>query len=148
MLRLRPVMSRHRLPQPYRTLLTVGFLMPVPVLLITILAGKGFTPAVFDLRLLLPLLLMSVPAVFIWREGVDVHPNGLTARIHVPGRYHAFADLRGWRLEDYPEGIILRVWDQHEHALSIHAAHLTQLPALLMALEHHLNPTNGYYERN
>jgi hypothetical protein len=137
-MRLRPVISRHRLRQPYRTLLTVGFLMPGPLLLLTILLGKGLTLALLDPRLLLPLLVMSFPALLVWHQGVDLHPKGLTARIHVP-HYHAFADLRGWRLEDHPEGIVLTVWDQHEHTLAVHAAHLTQLPALLIALERHLD---------
>lgn len=135
----RHILSRHRLRQPYRSLLVGLFLLPVPVLLLGLLIGNGMTPALFDPRLLLPLLVMLIPAVYVWREGIDTHPDGLTARIHWP-RYYAYAELRGWRLEDHPEGIILTIWDRQRQVLAVHAAHLTRLPMLLSALEKNVSP--------
>lgn len=135
----RRILSRHRLRQPYRGLLAGLFLLPVPLLLLGLIIGRGMTPGLIDPRLLLPLLVMGIPAAYVWREGIDTHPDGLTARIHWP-RYYAYADLRGWRLENHPEGIILMIWDRQRRVFAVHAAHLTRLPQLLALLENHVSP--------
>lgn len=133
------VLSRHRLRQPYRVLLVALWLAPVGLLVAAVVIGKGMTPALFDPRLLLLLALMAVPALYVWQEGVDARRGGLTVRIQVP-RFYAYTDLGGWHLAERPEGHILTVWDRdRSQVLAYHAAHLTNLPRLLHALETHLH---------
>jgi len=104
------------------------------------LIGNGVSLALLDPRLIVPLLLMLLPACYVWQEGIDAHPNGITARMHVP-RYHAYADLAAWHIDDRPEGHILTVWDtQQRKVIALHAAHLTDLPLLLNWLEAHVDP--------
>lgn len=130
-----PILSRHRLPQPYRASLAALWLTPLALLTLTLVVSRGITLALFDPRLLLPLLAMALPALYVWREGVDVLPSGIIARVFVP-RYYAYACLESWRCE--PESA-LRVWDrQHQVVLECRPAHLTDLPVLLAALEDNL----------
>jgi hypothetical protein len=134
-----PVISRHRLRQPYRLLLVGLWLLPILVFTVGLLIGHGATLKVFDPRLLLPLLLMAFPALYVWQEGIDAHVGGITARMYVP-RYYAFDDLAGWRIENHRAGHILTVWNkQQRRVIAYHAAHLTRLPQLLAQLEAHLD---------
>ena len=52
------VISRHRLPRPYRISLTVLWLTPIVLFLLTLVFSHGLTPALFDPRLLIPFLLI------------------------------------------------------------------------------------------
>lgn len=129
------VLSRHRLPQPYRVALAVLWLTPPALLTLTLLVGHGATFNLLDLRFLLPVLLMVFPALYIWQEGVDVLHEGLRARIHVP-RYYAYDRLGAWQIKAYRDTRLLIVWDCHQRkVLECHAGHLTDLPSLLNALQ-------------
>jgi len=121
------VYSRHRLPPPYRVLLTVTWVVPVILLLTAASIANRVT--VLDVRAL-PLLILLLPAVYSWREGVDVRDDGIVRRIHIPAliRYDA---IHGWT----HERDLLIVWDeQGEKLLECHAAHLTDFPRLTAAL--------------
>ncbi|MBC7871475.1 MAG: hypothetical protein H7Y09_11605 [Chitinophagaceae bacterium] len=133
-----PTLSRHRLPHPYRTLLTVFWMLPIGLLLITSFVGSGAVFALFDPRFWGILGLMGVPAWYIWQEGVDVLPEGLRIRVYVP-RYHAYDELTGWRLMRRQQETILTIWDEAQYkVLECHATHLSNLPMLLTALREHL----------
>ncbi|GAB4512199.1 MAG: hypothetical protein OHK0046_11350 [Anaerolineae bacterium] len=135
-------MSRHRLPSPYRYLLVGLWLAPALLLLIGIFLGRGMSLAFFDPRLLLPVALMALPALYIWQEGVDVLPHGIRRRVHLP-RTYTYDELSRWYLgeEVLPRmtARVLIIWDQDEaRVISTHAAHLTNLPVLVAALSTHL----------
>ena len=137
---MRPILSRHRLRQPYRAVIVGLWILPVPLLLLAILIGNGVSLVLLDPRLWLPLAVMLLPAFYVWQEGVDAHPEGITARVFVPS-YHAYDDLTHWHMDDRPEGHILTVWDRDRRkVISLHAAHLTDLPLLLNWLEAHVDP--------
>lgn len=128
------VLSRHRLPQPYRAALIICWLLPAPLLLLAIVAGRGMTPALFDPRFLILVGLMSLPACYVWQEGVDVLPSGIIARLHWP-RYHAYQTLAGWDERHDRACRILIIWGKAgERVLEIHAAHLTDFSVLFNAL--------------
>ncbi len=132
------VLSRHRLPQPYRGLLIASWLLPLALLWLALLLGRGPTPSLFDPRLLLLLGLMTLPAVYIWQEGVDVRPDGLFIRQHVP-RFRPFHELDTYYVDSRPNRRLLTVWDQQQRkALETHLAHLTDVPELLRHLHTHL----------
>jgi hypothetical protein len=134
----KPILSRHRLPTRYRVGLVIGWMTPIILLLLTIIFSRGITLHLLDPRLWLPLLIMLLPALYVWREGVDVLPDGLLIRVHLP-RYRAFTELDNWYLDSRPNRRLLTVWDQHNaKALECYAAHLTDLPALLAALKSNL----------
>lgn len=129
-----PVLSRHRLPQPYRAALIICWLLPAPLLLLAIVIGRGMTLALFDPRFLMLLGLMSLPAWYVWQEGVDVLPSGIIARLHWP-RYHAYQTLAGWDERCYMACRILTIWGrQGDRVLEIHAAHLTDFSVFFNAL--------------
>lgn len=133
------VLSRHRLPPPYRYLLA-GLWLALPVLLlVALLIGQGMSPALFDPRLLIPLLVMALPALHTWQQGIDVHQDGLTLRLYLPS-YHAYTTLADWHVKPTAQGRIL--WIEGEQTrVSYHAAHLTDLANLLAALEQNVNRT-------
>jgi len=141
---MRPVLSRHRLRQPFRAVIVGLWIAPVPLILLGILLGNGMSIALFDPRLLLPLGIMLLPAFYVWQEGVDAHPDGLTARFHVPS-YHAYTEISRWQLEERTEGHILTVWGKDQRkVLAYHAAHLSDLPVLLNWLEVNIHPPDHH----
>jgi hypothetical protein len=130
------VISRHRLPHPYRYLLIALWLTPILMLLAAIIVAKGMTLALFDPRFLLIIGLMSIPAFYVWQEGVDVLRNGIKTRVNIP-RYYAYKKLKSWRVQYQPqvEADILTIYDADEKtALSVHTAHLSQIELLLNTL--------------
>ncbi|MBN8619744.1 MAG: hypothetical protein J0L63_12610 [Anaerolineae bacterium] len=140
-----PVISRHRLPRPYRCGLVVLWLLPILLLLAAFWIGRGPGLHLFDPRLWLPLLLMGLPALYIWHEGVDVLPDGLRIRVHWP-RYRSYAELDNWHLDTRQGRRLLTVWDRDNHkVLEVHSAHLTDLPRLLQSLKANLRPRSWPY---
>ncbi len=137
-----PVLSRHRLPRFYRVGLALMWLLPVGLFILSILLSHDFTLSVLDIRLLLCLGFMCLPAAYIWREGVDVLPGGLRVRIHVP-RYYAYNELDNWYFDSRPDKRMLTIWDSNNNrALECHGGHLTDLPVLLHTLKDHLRYRN------
>lgn len=127
-------LSRHRLPQPYRALLIVFWLLPILLGVMAIGVGRGFSPAFFDPRFILLIALMSLPAFYIWQEGVDVFPEGLYVRVYVP-RYYTYDELWTWRQE---RGI-LTVWhDSRQKVLECHGVHLTDFEVLVGTLRENI----------
>ncbi len=98
-----------------------------------IVIGRGFTLALFDPRLLLPALIMLTPAVYVWREGIDVLPEGIVRRVHVP-RYYHFDELKTWTFERRDGQRLIIIWDDDERKLVEVSAVLTDLPTLLATL--------------
>jgi hypothetical protein len=136
------VVSRHRLPHGYRVGLTVLWVTPVVLLVATIVLSRGMTVALLDPRLLLPLAIMLLPALYIWQEGVDVLPNGIVSRVHRP-RYYPYEQLDNWYYDSRPDRRVLTVWDAQNHkAIECRAGHLTDLPRLLAALKANLRNRN------
>jgi hypothetical protein len=132
------VLSRHRLPRAYRIGLVTVWSLPVCLLVGALLAGRGVNAALLDARLLVPLGVMLLPAVYVWQEGVDVLADGLVIRVHWPRR-RDYAELERWSLG----AEALTIWDQAQHkALEVQAAHLTDLPELVRALDEHLEEVN------
>lgn len=133
------VLSRHRLPHPYRYLLVGLWLTPLLLLILTIAVGNGVTLAFFDPRFLLLLVFMALPALYIWQEGVDVLAGGIRVRVYVPS-YHPYQQLGGWDISQKPpSGEVICIWDHHQQTvLSYHTAHLTDLQNLREALHSHI----------
>jgi|GEM_PF-881850 len=131
--------SIHRLPTFYRYSLTLLWIA-IPALLIgAVLLSRGVQLALFDPRLLILLLIMLLPAMHIWQQGVDVRGDGLLVRLYAP-RFHQYEKLHSWQLESFPQGKVLSIVDIDEaYILRFHAAHLSDLPILLAALKHHLD---------
>jgi hypothetical protein len=128
------VISRHRLPRPYRVSLCALWLAPLALLSVVLVARHGLA-ALFDPRLLLPLLVMGIPACYVWREGVDVLQSGIVRRVHL-SRYYPFEGLDTWYYDPRDGRRVLTVWDAGRHkVLEVRAAHLTDLPGLLRALD-------------
>lgn len=129
------VVSRHRLPRLYRLGLTVMWIAPLAVFVTVIVAETGLNPALLSPRFLLPALLMLIPAAYVWQEGIDLLPGGIYRRIHVPQfyPYEAIARLH----YDARAGVhVLTLWDaDNRKMVECRAAHLTEFPALLAALE-------------
>lgn len=124
------VLSRHRLPQPYRALLTLLWVAPAVLLMVTLLITHGASAT--DLRLAPIIGLMFMPALYIWREGVDITPSNLIRRIHLPQRYR-YSMLTHWHYEEKTG--VLKVWDQAGHvALECRAGHLTDFAQLIELL--------------
>ncbi len=125
------VISRHRLPPLYRVGLTVLWVVPQALLIAAIVVECGFQPALFDPRLMVPELLMLVPAIYFWREGVDVLNGGVYRRMHLP-QYVAFEEMQRWRYDQR----VLTVWDRTGgKILECRAGHLTDFPALLHTIQ-------------
>jgi hypothetical protein len=134
------VLSRHRLPPHYRAALALLWLLPIAVLLLALLGAHGPSPALLDPRLL-PLLLMTLPALYIWREGVDLLQDGIVVRVHWP-RHYTYDELDNWYYDARPEKHVLTVWDcDGRKALECRAV-LTGWPLLLRALHDHLRYRN------
>ncbi len=135
----RRVVSRHRLPACYRLPLVIVWAAPGGLLVGALAAGGASLPQLLDARLLLPLAILLVPAVFIWQQGVDVLADGIVARSHWP-RFYAYERLERWSLSVCPPGSrILTIWERRgRKAFECHAAHLTGLPTLTAALADHL----------
>lgn len=146
------VLSRHRLPTRFRLPIVCLWLLPGFMFTATIALSRGAaaSPALLDPRWWGLLLVMAVPALYIWREGVDVVEwqtdkgsveRGLIRRIHTPRTYR-FHDLSRWtclpRLPTAPGGLLTIYDRQQAKALECHAAHLTNMPRLLQALHEHL----------
>lgn len=132
------VLSRHRLPNRYRYSIVALWLAPLPLLVLTILVGKGVTAALLDPRFLVAMGLLTLPAIYIWQEGLDVLPNGIRTRVHLP-RYHDYGLLESWYFDRRTQRGILTIWDKERRkVLECHAAHLSHLPLLLDTLEHRL----------
>lgn len=128
-----PILSRHRLPRPYRLCLVGFWLAPSFILLLALTLRAGTIP--LDPRLLLPLLLLTLPALYIWHEGIDVLPSGIVRRVHLP-RYYTYAELETWYLDSRPDRHTLIIWNGHRRkVVECRAAHLTDLPLLLRALK-------------
>lgn len=134
----RAVLSRHRLPQPYRGLLVVFWLLPIGLLLVTLVLIKGMSGSFFDPRFLLILGLLALPALYIWQEGVDVLEDGLLTRVYVP-RFHDYGMLAAWHLGDQPQRRVLTIWDEAgRKVLQCHAVHLTEFMVLKETLHQRL----------
>jgi len=130
-----PVLSRHRLPRRYRAALIILWSLPLGLLLLALIISRGPSLALLDPRLLLPALLMLLPAWYVWQEGVDVLPRGIVARVHRP-RFYDYTHLCGWRYDARPERRVLTIWDcEHRIVLECRATHLTEFAALLANLE-------------
>jgi len=133
-----PVLSRHRLPRTFRVSLAALWVLPVGLLVGTILLSRGFTVALLDPRLWLPLALMLLPALYVWREGVDVLPSGIVRRVHWP-RYYPYEQLDNWYFDKHPDRRMLTVWDGcSRKVLECRAGHLTDLPRLMASLKTNL----------
>lgn len=133
-----PVLSRHRLPGVYRYSITALWLTPIFLLILTIVLGRGFTSVMLDWRLILPLAIMTLPALYIWQEGVDVLPCGIRARVHVP-RYYNYTALDTYFYDARADRHVLTVWDVNARkVLECRAGHLTKFPTLLASLKEHV----------
>ena len=133
------IISRHRLPQPYRTAIVVLWLVPIVILFAALVVGNGFKLMLLHPLLLAALALMAMPALYIWHEGVDVTERGLVVRVR-GWRWLPYEQLGTYYLHDYKGGRVLKLWDAHNRrVLSLYAAHLTDLPTLLHALRCHLH---------
>ena len=128
------IISRHRLPQPYRGALVMLWLLPSLILLITLLLLHGERA----LAALLPLIILSLPALYIWREGVDVLSTGIIRRIHLPTRHYSYARLTRCTYDE--ANGVLRVWDERsEIALECRVGHLTDFDRLRATLTTEIN---------
>jgi hypothetical protein len=137
-----PILSRHRLIHPYRIAMVATWVMPTCLFIITIALSRGLSLSLLDPRFLLPVLLMCLPAVYIWREGVDVLRDGIIARVHIP-RYYPFTSLGTWYLDSRPNKRVLTVWDvDNRKVLECRPGHLTDLPRLLKTLKEHVRYRN------
>ena len=135
---MKTVIRRHRLPAFYRVGLTVLWIVPLLLFLAAIISQRGIDPALFDPRFFIPALLMIAPALYFWREGIDVLPDGLYRRIHLP-RYLPFDQMARWRYDAREGRRVLTIWDASEQKLvECRAGHLTDFPALLESLEKRL----------
>jgi len=129
------VLSRHRLPRAYRVGLATLWLTPIAIFVLISIFQWGFTLSLLDPRFLLPLILMAVPALYIWHEGIDVLPSGIVRRVHVP-RYYSYDALETWYFDSRADRHVITIWDAHNRKImECRAGHLTDLPDLLDALK-------------
>ena len=132
------VLRRHRLPPLYRVGLSVMWVVPLLLFIGVIVSQRGIDPAFFDPRFFIPAGIMIAPALYFWREGIDVLPDGLYRRIHLP-RYVPFTEMRRWRYDAREGRRVLTIWDADGQKLvECRAGHLTEFPALLEMLEERL----------
>lgn len=130
-------LSQHRLPAFYRRALpALWLLLPgLLLLLIVVMAGPG--PALFSPRLWLPLLVMALPAAYLWQEGVDVCPTGLRRRIQFR-RFITYSEVAEWVYDARPGVRVLRVFDAgRQIVLECRAAQLTEFDCVIEALQTH-----------
>jgi hypothetical protein len=132
------VISRHRLPRFYRVTLTVFWLTPIFILCGALVLAHGFTSALIDLRLLLPLVLMTIPALYFWQEGIDVLDDGIISRVHLP-RYYSYEHLANWYFDSRPQRRVLTIWGERGKILECRAGHLTELNILLKELKERIS---------
>jgi hypothetical protein len=133
------MITRHRLPRFYRIGLTVLWLAPLAVFVTVMIAETGLNPALLDPRFLLPALLMCIPAIYFWQEGIDLLPDGIYRRIHLP-RYYPFETIARLDYDAREDRRVLTLWDaEHQKIVECRAAHLTDFPRLLAALEEKLD---------
>jgi hypothetical protein len=130
------VLSRHRLPKPYRALLPALVLTPIPIFVLAILFGRGFHPDLLDPRFWLPLSIALLPAVYWWREGVDVRVNGIVRRIQIP-RFYPYADLASYYYAA-DKGLFIIYDNDGDTAFECRPAHLTDFPMFLETCDTHL----------
>ncbi len=131
------ILSRHRLPLPYRALLTALWITPQAIFIALAFARQS-SAALLDPRLWLPLAIMAVPALYIWREGVDVLVDGIRTWAHVP-RFHPYTSISAWQVECDARTPILIIRDKKRRAIfQSHAAHLTDFEGLVRGLDEHL----------
>lgn len=132
------VVRRHRLPHPYRVGLAALWVVPL-LLFITVMAlERGVDLALLDPRFLLPALVMIAPALYFWQEGIDVLPDGIVRRMHVP-QYFPFTVMARWHYDRRQDRHVLTIWDAHDHKIvECRAGHLTDFPMLLETLEEKL----------
>jgi hypothetical protein len=117
------VISQHRLVQPYRALLALCWVLPPLIFLFALWRAQPTVFAWVDVRLALPLLLLCLPALYVWHEGIDVRSDGVMRRMLLP-RFFRDKDLA--QCEETHKGV-WRVWDVNQTvALEWHSAHLTQ----------------------
>jgi hypothetical protein len=91
---------------------------------------------------------MLLPALYIWQEGIDVLPDGVIRRMHVP-RYFPYETLSAWAFDSPPDRRVLTVWNQGEQKIvECRAGHLTDFPALLAALRCHVKFRGGASEQS
>jgi hypothetical protein len=134
-MRKQPVLSRHRLPNLYRYSIITFWVAPIFVFALTIMVGRGFTTSLFDMRFLVPAAMMALPAFYIWQEGVDVLPNGIRARVHIP-HYYDYSVLGTWYYDSRVQRRVLTVWDEESRkVLECRAGHLTDFPVLTASLK-------------
>lgn len=132
------VISRHRLPHPYRAALTALWLTPPLLLTLTLLLARGIDPALLDPRLWLPLAALALPALYIWQEGVDVRADGIVARVFWP-RFHPYTRIDNWYFDAHPRRRVITVWNaDNRKLLECRAAHLTDVHLLLDTLHRHI----------
>lgn len=129
------ILSRHRLPQPYRGVMVGLWLLPVAILYGALVVAHGAAAAMAHPGLLFPLALMALPALYLWHEGIDVTEHGLWVRMR-GWCYYPYSHLDTYTIDTRRERHVLKIWDVHNRrVLSCHATHLTELPLLLRALK-------------
>jgi len=129
------VLSRHRLPQPYRLLLVCFWLLPIGLLYLSLLAAHGPTFSLLHPVLLLALVGMGMPALYVWHEGVDVTEQGLIIRCG-GWRHRTYAQLDAWYVDTRPPHRIFVLWDvNNRRIVSRHTAHLTNFDTLARTLK-------------
>jgi hypothetical protein len=132
------IISRHRLPRVYRYGIMALWLTPIFLLVLTIMMGRGISSALLDVRLIIPLMMMALPALYIWQEGVDVLTCGIRSRIHIP-RFYSYSALDTFHYDPHPDRHVLTVWDVNAHkVLECRAGHLTQFSTLLASLKEYV----------
>lgn len=130
-------LSRHRLPAFYRRALPGLWLLLPGLLLLFILVMTGPSAAWFSPRLWIPLLIMALPAAYLWQEGVDICPTGLRRRIQLR-RFVPYSEVAEWVYDARPGVRVLRVFDGAlQIVLECRAAQLTDFDRLLEALQTH-----------
>lgn len=132
------MITRHRLPSRYRIGLAALWVTPLGLFVAVMISQVGFNPALLDPRFLLPALLMIAPALYFWQEGIDVLPDGIYRRSHVP-RYYPFTAITRMQYDAREHRRVLTLWDQaNQKIVECRAGHLTNFPTLLARLEDRL----------
>jgi hypothetical protein len=130
--------QRHRLVQPYRGLIVALWLLPIPLLLVAVLIGRGLSVHLLDPRFWLPLLLAALPAWYVWQEGIDVRRDGLYIRAGIP-RFYPYDALLCYDHDTRPHRRWLVIWSRGGgRVFRMHLAHLTEPRRLVQALRDHL----------
>lgn len=129
------ILSRHRLPHPYRGALVALWVLPAGLLYLTLIAAHGLRAALVHPVLLLTLTGMALPALYVWQEGVDVTEQGLVIRSG-GWRRRQYHELDSWYVDTRRNHRIFTVWDDNQQrVISCHTAHLTDFATLARALK-------------